>query len=256
MLRSDIAQLVGGDDIQTVALAPSAAIATLEEQPPDALLITLDGDSDAAVQLVDDVRHVATLERLPVIVYASGELSAESYKRLKRLSRDMTLKLVRSPERLVDEVALFLHRPVDRLPPARREMIAKLHGAESVLAGKKILVVDDDIRNIFAMTSVLEHHEMQVVSADTGEAALARLDDSPGIDAVLMDIMMPAMDGYDTMQAIRESGKFASLPVIAITAKAMKGDRERCIEAGASDYIAKPVDTEHLLAMLRVWLHR
>ncbi|MEX2560539.1 MAG: response regulator, partial [Pirellulales bacterium] len=256
MLRSDVTRLVAGDDIETVGLAASATMAALGEERPEALVISVNGDSDAAVRLVDDVHHVAALERLPVIVYAAGELPAESEKRLKRRSQGMTLKLVRSPERLVDEVAMFLHRPVDRLPPGRREMIAKLHGAESALAGKKVLVVDDDIRNIFAMTSVLEHHEMQVVSADTGEAALAQLEDSPGIDAVLMDIMMPAMDGYDTMRAIRESGKFASLPVIAITAKAMKGDRERCLEAGASDYIAKPVDTEHLLAMLRVWLYR
>jgi CheY-like chemotaxis protein len=168
----------------------------------------------------------------------------------------MNLKEVRSPERLLDETALFLHWRLDQLPEAKRTAIQKLHQTETVLKGKKILIVDDDIRNIFAMTSLLERYEMQILSAETGKKALEQLQTGADIDAVLMDIMMPDMDGYDTMRAIRKFAKFRTLPVIALTAKAMKGDREKCISAGASDYIAKPVDSTELLSMLRLWLHR
>jgi CheY-like chemotaxis protein len=156
----------------------------------------------------------------------------------------------------MDEAALFLHRPVASLSEDRRRTIEQLHDAASVLAGKKVLIVDDDIRNIFAMTSLLEPFGMQIHSAETGRSAIETLQDNQDIDVVLMDIMMPDMDGYDTMRAIRKLSKFRQLPIIALTAKAMKGDREKCIEAGASDYISKPVDTEQLLAMLRVWLYR
>jgi CheY-like chemotaxis protein len=157
---------------------------------------------------------------------------------------------------LLDEVCLFLHRDVSKLSDEKRAMLNGLHQAGTVLAGKKVLVVDDDIRNIFAMTSILEPHQMEVLSAETGKAAIEILQQNADLDVVLMDIMMPDMDGYDTMRAIRKLAKFRSLPIIALTAKAMKGDREKCIEAGASDYIAKPVDTEQLLSLLRVWLYR
>jgi hypothetical protein len=168
----------------------------------------------------------------------------------------MVLKDVRSPERLLDEAALFLHRKIDALPEDRRKMVEGLHQTGAMLAGKKVLIVDDDIRNIFAMTSLLEPHQMSILSAETGRGAIEMLQGNTDIDIVLMDIMMPDMDGYDTMRAIRKLAKFRSLPIIALTAKAMKGDREKCIEAGASDYISKPVDTEQLLGLLRVWLYR
>jgi hypothetical protein len=166
------------------------------------------------------------------------------------------VKDIRSPHRLVDEVALFLHRNMDTMRPEIRQMIDQLHSTSAVLAHKKVLIVDDDIRNIFAMTSILEPHNMQIFSAETGKQAIETLQLHPDIDLVLMDIMMPDMDGYDTMRAIRKLARFRSLPIVALTAKAMKGDREKCIEAGASDYISKPVDTAQLLAMLRVWLYR
>jgi len=175
---------------------------------------------------------------------------------LKRLGQSAVLKEVHSPERLVDEAAMFLHRPVETLNEDRRRMIDQLHHAGAVLAGKKVLIVDDDIRNIFAMTSLLEPYNVQILSSETGRGAIETLQDTQDVDVVLMDIMMPDMDGYDTMRAIRKLSKFRQLPIIALTAKAMKGDREKCIEAGASDYISKPVDTEQLLAMLRVWLYR
>jgi CheY-like chemotaxis protein len=166
------------------------------------------------------------------------------------------LRDVRSLERLVDDVALFLHRPLSSLTEDRRQMIDQLHSPTSALSGKKVLVVDDDIRNIFAMTSVLEPLNMHVLSAETGRAAIETLQEYPDLDVILMDIMMPDMDGYDTMRAIRKLSKFRSLPIIALTAKAMKGDREKCIQAGASDYISKPVDTDQLLGLLRMWLYR
>src|SRR5262249_10137395 len=150
----------------------------------------------------------------------------------------------------------FLHRAVETMPSTKREMLEKLHEQGGVLEGKSVLVVDDDIRNIFAMTSLLEPQGMQVFSAETGKSAIEVLESQSDIDVVLMDIMMPDMDGYETIQAIRKLGKFRALPILALTAKAMKGDREKCIEAGASDYIAKPVDTAQLLSLLRVWLYR
>jgi CheY-like chemotaxis protein len=145
---------------------------------------------------------------------------------------------------------------VGNLPPAKREMLRALHQSDESLVGKKVLVVDDDVRNIFAISSILERHGMDVVTANNGQEAIDRVESEPDVSMVLMDIMMPGMDGYETMRAIRTRPELRSLPIIALTAKAMKGDREKCIEAGASDYIAKPVHTDQLLALLRQWLHR
>ena len=172
------------------------------------------------------------------------------------MTEAIIVKDVKSPERLLDETALFLHRVQSNLPEAKQQILAQLRQQEPVLAGKKILIVDDDVRNIFALTSILEEHQMEVVFAENGRKGIDLLQNTPDVDAVLMDIMMPEMDGYETMRAIRAQTKFRSLPILALTAKAMKGDREKCLEAGASDYIAKPVDTEQLLSLLRVWLYR
>jgi hypothetical protein len=202
------------------------------------------------------LRELPNFADTPILVYTSRELTKKEEIHLKRLSQTMVLKDVRSPQRLLDDVALFLHRPISAMPSNKRQMIEQLHQAGTILAAKKALIVDDDIRNIFAMTSLLEPHKMTIYSAETGRAAIEILQNQPDIDVVLMDIMMPDMDGYDTMRAIRRLAKFRSLPIIALTAKAMKGDREKCIEAGASDYISKPVDTEQLLGLLRVWLYR
>jgi CheY-like chemotaxis protein len=163
---------------------------------------------------------------------------------------------VQSPERLFDETALFLHRVVSELPQAKRDMIERLHGSNDVLRHRKVLVVDDDVRNIFALTSVLENHDMEVLSATNGRHAIGIIESTPDLSIVLMDIMMPDMDGYETMQEIRNDSRFRTLPILALTAKAMKGDREKCLQAGASDYIAKPVNTDQLLSLLRVWLYR
>jgi CheY-like chemotaxis protein len=157
---------------------------------------------------------------------------------------------------LLDQATLFLHAPVADLPESHRRTLEHLHQTDTALAGRKVLIVDDDIRNIFALTSVLEWHNMSILAAETGREAIRILQEEPGIDIVLMDIMMPEMDGLDTTRAIRQIPGFRSLPIIAVTAKAMKGDREKCIEAGAWDYLSKPVDSEQMLAVLRGWLHR
>jgi CheY-like chemotaxis protein len=168
----------------------------------------------------------------------------------------VVVKGVESPDRLLDETALFLHRVVADLPTEKQQMLERLHRSDDDLIGKPVLVVDDDVRNIFALSSVLERRGMKVLSATTGHEAISTLESTPDISIVLMDIMMPEMDGYQTMQAIRQNPAYRRLPIIALTAKAMKGDREKCLEAGASDYLAKPVNTEQLLSSLRMWLHR
>jgi CheY-like chemotaxis protein len=188
------------------------------------------------------------------VIYTARELLDEESKRLRQLAGSILIKDARSPERLLDQTALLLHRNISRLPDRQRKMIEHLH--QGVLEGRKVLVVDDDIRNIFAMTSVLERFLMQVISAENGKDAIQLLAEHPDVDAVLMDIMLPMMDGYTTIRAIRELPAFKHLPIIAVTAKAMKGDREKCIAAGASDYLCKPVDSEQLRATLRLWLHR
>jgi CheY-like chemotaxis protein len=172
------------------------------------------------------------------------------------LARSVVVKGVESPERLLDETALFLHRVVSDLPDEKQQMLNRLHRSDEDLVGKKVLVVDDDVRNIFALSSVLERRGMEVLTAGTGHEAIATIDGTSDVAIVLMDIMMPEMDGYQTMHAIRERPGLRRLPIIALTAKAMKGDREKCLDAGASDYLAKPVNTEQLLSALRMWLHR
>jgi CheY-like chemotaxis protein len=193
---------------------------------------------------------------LPVVVFTGRELSLEEDIRLHDLARSVVVKDVESPERLLDETSLFLHRVISDLPLEKQKMLDRLHHSDDALVGKKVLVVDDDIRNIFALSSVLERRGMIVLSASTGREAIALLETTSDMAIVLMDIMMPGMDGYETMQVIRQNPAFRRLPIVALTAKAMKGDREKCLEAGASEYLAKPVNTEQLLSALRMWLHR
>jgi CheY-like chemotaxis protein len=190
------------------------------------------------------------------VVFTGKELSHEQDTQLQELARKVVLKGVESPERLLDETALFLHRVVTDLPPEKQKLLERLHKSDEDLRGRKVLVVDDDVRNIFALGSVLERHGMQVITAQTGLEAIAMLEATSDVAIVLMDIMMPEMDGYQTIQLIRKKGELKRLPIVALTAKAMKGDREKCLDAGASDYLAKPVNTDQLLATLRLWLHR
>jgi CheY-like chemotaxis protein len=206
--------------------------------------------------LLERLGNNPPLRELPVVVFTGKDLSPDEDVRLRALARSVVLKDVESPERLLDETALFLHRTVAELPPEKQKMLERLHQSDEALVHKKVLVVDDDVRNIFALSSVLERRGMTVLSAETGRAAIDTLEATPDVAIVLMDIMLPGMDGYETMQTIRKNPSLGRLPIIALTAKAMKGDRERCLEAGASEYLAKPVNTEQLLSALRMWLHR
>jgi CheY-like chemotaxis protein len=259
--RSQITQAIAGEDVEITQHAGGKEVAALiRETPFDLLILDLDLHEPKTFDLIDEFQGEASEENLrhdlPVIVYSTRDLSKKEEIHLKRLTQSSVVKDVRSLERLVDDVSLFLHRPMEKMPAELRARIDQLHSTSAVLAGRKVLIVDDDIRNIFAMTSILEPHNMVTLAAETGKSAIEMLQKNPDIDVVLMDIMMPDMDGYDTMRAIRKITKFRSLPIVALTAKAMKGDREKCIEAGASDYISKPVDTAQLLATLRVWLYR
>jgi CheY-like chemotaxis protein len=207
-------------------------------------------------ELLEQLHQNPDLAEVPVVVFTGKDLSQKEQARLNAMAKSIVLKDVRSPERLLDETALFLHRVVTELPSGMQAMLKRLHNSAEVLRGRKVLVVDDDARNIFALTSVLENHEVEVVSATNGRHAIDIIKETPDLSMVLMDIMMPEMDGYETMREIRKDPAFRTLPILALTAKAMKGDREKCLEAGASDYISKPVNTDQLLSLMRVWLFR
>jgi signal transduction histidine kinase/HAMP domain-containing protein/DNA-binding response OmpR family regulator len=254
--RRSLAEFLGGEGVEVRALGTGKeALAALAE-PVDVVVVGLDLPDMRGFELLDFVARDEALTDLPILVYTPAAISASDEANLTHLAQSMVLKHVRSTARLFDEASLFLHRKVARLPDPKRRILEQLHQSAAVLAGKKVLIVDDDIRNIFAMTTILDARDMKTISAETGRSAIEALEETPDVDVVLMDIMMPEMDGYDTIRAIRGKSAFHALPIIAVTAKAMKGDREKCFEAGATDYISKPVDPEQLLAMLRVWLHR
>ncbi|MEG3842506.1 response regulator, partial [Microcoleus sp. herbarium14] len=255
--RLSIVDLIGNHDVSTTAVGSGAeALATLRAGHFDCIVMDLGLPDMTGFELIEQIKQDAALRSLPVIIYTGKELTRAEETQLKRMAETIIVKDVRSPERLLDETALFLHRVQANLPEPKRQMLEQLYQTDSTLAGKKVLIVDDDMRNIFALTSLLERYQMEIVYAENGRDGIAMLQNTADINIVLMDVMMPEMDGYETMQAIRNLPQFASLPMIALTAKAMKGDREKCIEAGASDYITKPVDTEQLLSLLRVWLYR
>jgi CheY-like chemotaxis protein len=255
--RLSIAALIGHDDVEIVPVATgSDALQRLRSEAFDCAVLDLSLPDMSGFDLLRDVQAEERLRQLPIVVFTGRELDAEEERQLGRMAKSIVIKGAQSPERLLDETALFLHRVVGNLPKAQRDMLERLYTSNEALAGKRVLVVDDDIRNIFALSSILERQGMQVLTAANGQEAIARLGDSDDVALILMDIMMPDMDGYQTMREIRRNPRFRSLPIVALTAKAMKGDREKCLEAGASDYIAKPVHTDQLLATLRQWLHR
>jgi CheY-like chemotaxis protein len=189
-------------------------------------------------------------------VYTAKILTRAEETELRRLSEAIIVKDARSPERLLDETALFLHRVQSKLPEPKRKMLEKVQRDDPTLSGRKVLIIDDDVRNIFAITTALESYRMQVIYAESGRAGIELLQAQPDVNAILMDVMMPEMDGFETTQHIRRLERFKHLPIIMVTAKAMKGDREKCLAAGASDYITKPVDMDQLRSLLRVWLYR
>jgi HAMP domain-containing protein/signal transduction histidine kinase/DNA-binding response OmpR family regulator len=255
--RGAVTALLGGDDVEVVAVGSSEdAIAALEAGPIDCVVLDLKLPKMSGFSLLERIKEDEALRDIPVIVYTGKDLSRREETRLSKYAETIIIKDARSPERLLEETTLYLHRAGDRLPDEQRLMLEELHASSAVLAGKKVLVVDDDVRNVFALTSVLERHGMAVAFAENGRDGIAALQADPDIDIVLMDIMMPEMDGYETMRAVRELPQFRKLPIIALTAKAMKGDRERSIAAGASDYVTKPVDVDQLLSLMRVWLYQ
>jgi len=254
--RDSIIALIGNVDIHIVAVETGqAALDVLHQQHFDCMVLDLTLPDISGFDLLDIIGKDESLRDLPIVINTAKDLNRKEVAKLKRYAKTIVVKDARSPERLLDETALFLHRSQASLPEAQRRMLEEIHAAEGGLAGRKVLIVDDDLRNIFALSSLLERQQMQVLFAENGRDGIEVLERDPTIEIVLMDIMMPEMDGYDTMRAIRRIPKFKSLPIITLTAKAMKGDRDKCIAAGASDYITKPVDVAQLLSLMRVWLH-
>ena len=254
--RESIVALIGNADIHMVTVdTGAAALEALESARFDCMVLDLTLPDVSGFDLLDRIGANERLRDLPVVIYTAKELSRKEVTKLKRYAKTIVMKDARSPERLLDETALFLHRSQASLPEQQRRMLEEIHALDGGLAGRKVLIVDDDLRNIFALSTLLERQQMQVLFAENGRDGIEVLEKDPTIEIVLMDIMMPEMDGYDTMRAIRRIPKFRSLPIITLTAKAMKGDRDKCIAAGASDYITKPVDVAQLLSMMRVWLH-
>jgi CheY-like chemotaxis protein len=252
-----IRELIAHDDIEiSVVGSGEAALSILAQHNFDCIVLDLRLPDMSGFELLDRMQQDERLQEIPIVVFTGRELSDTEQAELKRKAKSVVLKGVQSPERLLDETALFLHRVVSELPPSKQKMIERLHQSDEALKNRKVLVVDDDIRNIFALNSLLERHNMQVISANNGRDAIRLIESTPDLALVLMDIMMPEMDGYETIRRIRSESEFRRLPIIALTAKAMKGDREKCLEAGASDYVAKPVNTEQLLSLVRMWLHR
>jgi CheY-like chemotaxis protein len=249
--------LLGAKDVEIeTAGSGAAALELMRKTSFDCVVLDLRLPDMSGFEVLEELGADSKLSDVPVVVFTGRELSAEEDARLHTMARSIVVKGVESPERLLDETALFLHRVVTDLPPEKQRMLERLNSSDEDLVGRTALLVDDDARNIFALSSVLERRGMRVLTATTGNEAIGLVESSPDLAIVLMDIMMPEMDGYQTMQVIREKPAFRRLPIIALTAKAMKGDREKCLEAGASDYLAKPVNTEQLLSALRMWLHR
>jgi CheY-like chemotaxis protein len=255
--QTSIKALLGHEDIEVdVAGSGAEALRELETGIYDCVVLDLRLPDMTGFDVLKELSMREALRDIPVIVFTGRDLTPEEDAQLHTLARSVVVKDVESPERLLDETALFLHRVVANLPVEKQRMLDRLHDSDEALAGRKVLVVDDDVRNIFALSSVLERRGMTVLTAGTGREAIETIDSTPDLAIVLMDIMMPEMDGYETMEVIRQTSSLRRLPIIALTAKAMKGDREKCLEAGASEYLAKPVNTEQLLSALRMWLHR
>jgi CheY-like chemotaxis protein len=255
--RESIVQLLGHTDIEIVtASSGQEALQQLLDRPFDCCVLDLRLPDMSGFELMEKLRSDPALCEIPIVVFTGKELEKQEENQLRTIAKSIVLKDVQSPERLFDETALFLHRVVAALPEPKQKMLDQLHNSSDVLRKRKVLVVDDDARNIFALTTVLENHEMEVISATNGRQAIDMLKANADVCVVLMDIMMPGMDGYETMREIRSIPEYGALPILALTAKAMKGDREKCLSAGASDYIAKPVNTNELISLLRVWLYR
>jgi CheY-like chemotaxis protein len=252
-----IIDLVGGENINaTIVKTKESAYQQLTTKKFDCVILDVDAEQGSGITLLESLQKDENLMQSPVIIYAERELKQEEEILLQQCAGNLTIKAVKSPERLLDEAVLFLHQVEDSLTQEKRKMLQLVHNKEVILAHKKVLIVDDDIRNTFALMTFLDGKNMEVSVASNGKEAMTLLEEHPDTDIVLMDIMMPEMDGYEAIRKIRTQPRFRKLPIIALTAKAMKGDKTKCIEAGANDYIAKPVDTSKLISLMRVWLYR
>ena len=257
LLRQEIVKLIGNGDVHTTAVGTGAeVIETLRQQKFDCMILDIGLPDMTGFELLDRLAKESGIEIPPVIVYTGRELSREEHDSLYRYTDSIIIKGVKSVERLLDETALFLHRVVDKMPAEKRRMIANLYEQDAMFIGKKVLVVDDDMRNAFALSKILTEKQMEVLIANTGFKALEILAAEESVDLVLMDIMMPEMDGYEAMRRIRVQERFWNLPVIALTAKAMPEDKRKCLEAGANDYLAKPIEEARLFSVMRIWLYR
>jgi signal transduction histidine kinase/CheY-like chemotaxis protein/methyl-accepting chemotaxis protein len=255
--QQQIQDLVGGGDVQiTLAMTTTTALAQLKETSFDCIILDMDIEQRSGRQLLEQMQQIDGLCQTPVITYVDRELTTLEEALLLQCADALPIKSVNSPERLLDEATLFLHQIEANLPVEKRQILRMVHDKEAILAKKKVLIVDDDARNTFALATVLEEKNMEVIGGNTGHEALELLEEHPDIAIVLMDIMMPEMDGYEAMREIRKQPRFRKLPIIALTAKAMKGDKTKCLEAGANDYLSKPVDTDQLISLMRVWLYR
>jgi HAMP domain-containing protein/CheY-like chemotaxis protein/signal transduction histidine kinase len=255
--RMSIVELIGNGDVITTAVETGEeALTALKDEQYDCMVLDLKLPDMTGFDLIEKIQNELGRRDLPIIVYTGKELTPKEETQLRKVADAIIVKEASSPERLLAETALFLHRVEANLPEPKRRILEQLHRRDPVLAGRKVLIVDDDVRNIFALTSALESHNMNVIHAENGQEGIDLLKEASDIEVVLMDIMMPGMDGYEAIRAIREMAEFRQLPIIALTAKAMKADRDRCIEAGASDYISKPLDIDQLLSLLRVWLYK
>jgi CheY-like chemotaxis protein len=255
--RQQILNLIGNSEVKSVfATTHTEAYHHLQQQTCDCIILDVDCEQGASLQLLEQLCREERLSQIPIVIYAERELTVTEETLLHQCEAKLTIKSAHSPERLLDETTLFLHQLETNLPKEKQKMLQRVHDKQAILTGKRVLIVDDDVRNTFALMTFLDSQNMTVVVANQGKEALLLLTEHPDIDMVLMDIMMPEMDGYETMRRIRSQSQFRHLPIIALTAKAMKGDKAKCIEAGANDYLTKPLDTDKLVYLLRVWLYR
>lgn len=252
-----IRELIGNNDVESyAAFTGDQAHGMLKQTAFDCIILDLGLPDISGFDLMEKIRGDEKLNRIPIVVYTGRDLKKEETQRLNKLADTVVLKTASSQERLLDETILFLHRVESRLPKDQQSIIRKLHKSDEILKGKKILIVDDDIRNIYSLTNALEDEGVVCLTAENGKVAVDTIKSDSTIDLVLMDIMMPEMDGYEATIEIRKLDQFKKLPIIALTAKAMKGDKEKCLTVGMSDYVSKPVDLVQLLSLLRVWLYK
>ena len=254
--RNSIVELIGSEGVDTSAVGTvDEALAKMDADRFDCIVLDLSLQGGSGFDLLEKMSRKAGLKAIPVIIYTGRDLTNQEETRLKKYARSIIVKDARSPERLLAETTLFLHRVEAEMPQPKRRMLHEAQSPETVFKDKQVLIVDDDVRNIYALATVLEDAGMKVVFAENGREGIEVLKATPGVAIVLMDVMMPEMDGYETMRRVREMAEYKGLPILALTAKAMKGDREKCLAAGASDYVTKPVDPDQLLSLMRVWLY-